>query len=98
MSEQKKLTTNAGAPTGENAHRIRLGSVDRADSRRSMLRHLGFVFILTVLLTACAVTDMPQGGMSVTAQAVGAVRMNTIRDGEHLLACYPRDPPNPSRK
>ena len=26
-----------------------------------MLRHLGFVSILTVVLTACAVTDMPQG-------------------------------------
>ena len=29
-----------------------------------MLRHLGFVSILTVVLTACAVTDMPQGGVT----------------------------------
>jgi hypothetical protein len=27
-----------------------------------MLRHLGFVAILTGVLTACAMTDMPQGG------------------------------------
>ena len=27
-----------------------------------MLRHLGFVSILTGVLTACAMTDMPQGG------------------------------------
>ena len=29
---------------------------------RNMLRHLGFVAILTGVLTACAMTDMPQGG------------------------------------
>jgi len=29
-----------------------------------MLRHLGFVSILTGVLTACAVTDMPQGGVA----------------------------------
>ena len=29
-----------------------------------MLRHLGFVSILTILLTACAVTDMPQGSVT----------------------------------
>ena len=27
-----------------------------------MFRHLGFVSILTIVLTACAAADMPQGG------------------------------------
>jgi hypothetical protein len=42
-----------------------------------MLRHLGLVAILTGVLTACAVTDMPQGGRTGGTPEVFAHRVAT---------------------